>query len=287
VAPISPGLVRNLKRLTARRPALGLRLSGELGARLDPGSYWAPSSAEVSELFGTADAREVARLRCEIASRELRNHVVGAVSSKRGMDLLLDCVHVVGGERLFELRREKVPVVIVFWHLGIFRAVPAALAKLGLRALVASKLPPRRPSGELTFQRAQGSVDGALFLKGALAHLADAGVVALSLDCRADEAFGKVDFLGREVHVARGPALLVRLGRARLVPVTSRWIGGSGRMQVVIHEPVAEPPSGGAPERVAAELLAGAVRIFESHVRAHPEDLRVCAVRSLLGRPVD
>jgi hypothetical protein len=279
VAAISPGLVRRLKRLTARRPALGLRLAGELGARLDPGSYWAPSASEVSQAFGLGGTREIARLRSQIASRELRNHVLGAVSSRWGMGPVLDCLQVAGGERLLELRREKAPVVIVFWHLGIFRAVPAALAKLGLCALVASKLPPLRASGRVRFQRALGASEGAAFLKTALAQLGDAGVVALSLDCSEPEAFGRLDFLGHPVWVARGPTLLARLGRARLVPVTSRWVGNSGQMQVVIHEPVVEPERGAAPDRFALDLLAGAVRTFESHARAHPEDLRVCAVR--------
>jgi lauroyl/myristoyl acyltransferase len=269
VAAIAPGLVRRLKKWTARGPALGLRLTGALGARLDPGTFFAPSADEVGELFGVRDPREIARLRSAICSRELRNHVLAAVSSRHGMEPVLDCVHVDGAERLLELRREKAPVVIVFWHLGIFRAVPAALAKLGLPALVASKLPPKRASGRVSFRCAVGATQGALFLREALARLADAGVVALSLDCSPEEAFGQVDFLGRPIWVARGPVLLARLGRARLVPVTSRWIGGA-RMQVVIHEPVAEPERSATPERFAGELLARAVRPFEAHARAHP-----------------
>ena len=266
-----PPLVKRLKRLTVRHPVLGLRLAAVLGGLLAERSWWAPTRSDVAVLFADSHPGRVARIQRRIAALELRNHAFGALLNKRGPEAALPLIRVAGAETILGLREQGVPVVVIFAHVGAVRSVSAALAKLGLPVSVAAARRPRRGGGDVRFHEVGGAASGARFLREALRDLEAGRVVALAVDLPTpDQARHQVPFLGRSVPAAAGPAILARMAGARVVPMTSRWLGASERIEVTVHPPLPVP----AEADFEAALTGSAMRFFEGYVRANPGEVR-------------
>ena len=270
---------KQLKRLADRRPELCLRAAAALGA-LSRSPRWTPTREEVSEAFQVSDARSIARIRRRVGGRELRNTLFRALVNRRSVEGVADRVIVAGGggERLLALCAESTPPVIVFAHMGVPFAVEAGLAQLGLRALVAAMNPPRRTCEGVRFQKVGAWSEGARFLLLALRELRKGGLPVLSMDAADRDARGGMLF-GRSVPISRGPAVLAWMSGAPLVPMTARWLGSSGRIEVRVHDPFPKPAAGTTREVFEDAVMAESARWLEAHLRLHPWELRLDRLR--------
>jgi lauroyl/myristoyl acyltransferase len=274
---------------------VGLALAALAGraAGARAGADFTLTPDEVRALLGPLSHSQVSRLRRRIAGEELRNRCARALVRERGTGPLAALVRVRGADRLRELLREKVPVVAVGWHAGAFRSAPLGIARLGIPTLVATGKPLGRAAeqSDLPLRYAQmgeggGALGGAQFLKQALAHLADGGVAFFFVDNFDVEGRIRLPFCGRLLPLARGATTLARVARGRVLPVSSRWLGLGGAIEVRIHEPLPEPPTPrSAGLAWETELLARIGATFEAEARAHPERLRLWRWRELAALP--
>jgi SAM-dependent methyltransferase/lauroyl/myristoyl acyltransferase len=287
-------LARGAKKLavgvTRRNPALGLRIAGLLGhlAALNPRTRRAPTAEDVRELFGELDPRPVQRIRRRIASLEFRNEMMTEVVMRHGLEPLVGLVTAVRAEPLLRLRAAGVPVITIGWHLGPFRALPLALRKLAIRSLVGIWEVHGESDREGDVVRCANLAEGAnsnAFLKRAHRVLKDGCVVCLQLDWFRED-IETVSFLRRRVGVGRGAASLARLTGARLLPVTSRFVGTSGRIEVVLHEPIPDADLDRAQgDAFDHALLTRAAKWFEARAVEEPGQLRPERLRWTLASP--
>lgn len=271
-------LVKRLKRLALRNPDLALRLAAGLGTALGPGSRWSPTPEEIALVLGERRPSAVRAIQRRIAANVLRSLALGAVANRRGLASLADRVDVVHGERLLALREQRTPLVAVLAHLGAGRGASAAFEKLGVPARIATLRPPPAVMGCVRSERVDDATRAARFLRRAAADL-EKGVVPMVPFDGALAGTIPVSFLGRQLEVGRGLPFLAARG-ARLLPVTSRWVGNSGRIETTIHPPI--PELGAQPsedlEREFVEMIAA---WFEGYVRRNPGELRLWKLRDL------
>lgn len=280
----SKRLVRRLNRITNERPALGLRLAGLVGFLFGPwlGEAWWLSEADLEELLGEVDGRTLRRLQRRIAAGELRNRAVMYLLHHGGPDKLAPLVRARGAEAFQSLRDEKLPVAVICWHLGVVRAEKAALHSLGHPILGALNRPPPGPAPGFRWLLAADRASGSRFLMEALKEVERGGVPILTLDGPGPSS-SRVPFLGRSLPIPGGAAYLARRTGARVVPATSRWVGLSPRIEVVLHEPLPLPARGAmAPDEWEHEAVSVAAQWFADHVSRHSEDLRPVNVRNML-----
>lgn len=277
---------RLTNRLALHHPRAGIALAGWLGYWLGAayGAPHRPSAKTVRAVFGELADREVARIRREAASLELRNQALNAVFDAQGLSPLLPLLEVDPGP-LFRLLEDKTPVVVVAWHLGPQRHLMATLRKLEIDALVAGGKARalRAASGRLKVVSLEDAGLGTGFLRLALETLGRGGVVGLAMDGTHGGRHA-VDFLGRRLEIGRGAAALVRRSGAELVPLTARWIGRSSRIEARLHAPLPKPGiDPGDALRFDAEILATAARWFEDQARRDPGNVRLRRVRKALA----
>jgi lauroyl/myristoyl acyltransferase len=282
---------RALKRLARRHPRLALRLVAVLGRlRADRfGHRRTPSSAEVAARLGIVDARAIDRIRREVLSNELRNHVMRSLARARGIDAVIARMRVSGGEHVLEPHRAGIPVIAVGWHAGAHRGVPAAVLALGLPVTMLHRHndpPPPATALPMRWLPVYSTESRAVFLRRALADLGAGRVVTMLVDGTLDaRQQHPAPVLGIPRSVANGVAALARLSRARVVPVTTRWVGTSSRIAAEIHPALPDPR---ADRRDAAafdaELVAGVAAFFERWLRAHPGSLHRLWYRPLERR---
>jgi lauroyl/myristoyl acyltransferase len=279
---------RLTNRLALRHPRAGIALAGWLGYRFGSayGRPHRPSAKAVRAVFGDLADREVARIRREAASLELRNQALNALFQAQGLSPLLPLIEVDPGP-LFGLLQEKTPVVVVAWHMGPQRHLMATLRKLEIDALVAGAKARslRAASGRLKVVSLEDTGLGTGFLRLALETLGRGGVVGLAMD-GSQGGRHAVDFLGRKLEIGRGVAALVRRTGAELVPLTARWIGRSSRIEARLHAPLPKPaidPRQALP--FDSEILATTARWFEEHARRDPGNVRLRRLRKASSEP--
>jgi len=239
--------------------------------------------AELTAVLGETDARAMGAIRRRIAANALRDLALGALVNRRGLRAVGERMVVVGAERLLELRASGTPVVAVMAHVGAQRSVTAALEKLRIPAQVASLQRTPRVIDAVRYAPLDDSASGTRFLRRALADLQRGIVPVLAID-GAVGSTRAVTLLGREARVARGLAVLAGAG-ARLVPLTGRWVGLSGRIETTVHEPLPTPPPGARDEAWEEAVLGCAVRWLEAYIRGHPSEMRLDKVRTLARAP--
>jgi hypothetical protein len=273
---------KQLKRLVNRQPELCLRTAASLGA-LSRAPRWTPTREEVGGAFRVGDARSIARIRRRVGGRELRNTLFRTLVNRRSVAGVADRVVVRGGEQLLRLCANGTPPVIVFGHMGVPLAIEAGLAQLGLRALVAAMHPPRRTNGGVRFQKVGEWTEGARFLLLALRELRAGGLPVLSLDA-VDRGSGWGTLFGKRVPISRGPAVLAWMAGALLVPMSARWLGSSGRVEVWVHDAFPKPAEGASREAFEAALMSEGSRWLEAHLSRHPWELRLDRLRVYAAR---
>jgi lauroyl/myristoyl acyltransferase len=282
---LEDGIVSVVKWATLQRPALGLRLAGLTGSVLAPwlGPRWSPSRAELAEVLPAEHRARARRIQREIAAQELRNRALSALANRRGPEVLADRVEVVGGERLLRLSRGGAPLVLAMCRVGAFRAVPAALARLGLPTLMAVTSLPRRPQPDDRVESALAlpGVEGLEFLRRALGVLRRGGAVAVVVDGERGADPTDAPCLGRRSRLQRGAATLARRTGARVVPVTARWLGSSSRAEVAFHAALPQPSAPATSAEFERELVARLGAFFDAHVRQYPGTLRLVKLREL------
>lgn len=271
-------IAKLLRRIAIAHPRAGLALSSRIG-------YWGhglltrkplPSLEDLSAVFGELEPRRARRLRRELASLDDCNRVCMYLIRNKGMDSVLPLLRV-DAEPLERLLEENTPVIVIAWHLGPPRHMMATLQKLGVKALMVVKS--WNTASEAFDQLEVRSLDSdghpAAFLKHALEVLKTGGVVGMAMDGGSGERHSN-RYLGRPIEIGRGAASLARLTGARLVPVTARWIGHSGRWETRLHPPIPEPQVDRKQvARFEAELLDATVGWFDDFTRQNPGLIRV------------
>ncbi len=271
-------VVKRLKRAALRHPDAALRAAAVLGTLLGPGSRWAPTPAEIAAVLGESEPRAVRAIQGRMAANVLRSLALGAVLNRRGVAAASDRVHVVHSERLLSPRAEGRPVVAVVAHVGAGRGGSAMFEKLGVPARVATLRGTPAVTGYVQFETVGDGLRAAGFLRRAAADLAEGIVPIVPFDGALDGAI-PVSFLGRQLDVGRGLPFLAARG-ARLLPVTSRWIGNTGRIETTIHPPFpdfADP----ATEQSGHALAQTIARWFEDYVLRNPGELRLWKFQDL------
>jgi lauroyl/myristoyl acyltransferase len=129
------------------------------------------------------------------------------------------------------------------------------------------------------FHRLRRDLSDARFLLEAREALARGEIVGLNLDWR--QARGAlVTVLGRRMPLAGGALWLARTTGARLVPVTRRWLGATGGVEVTFHEPLPEPRASREDAPLFERELADAAgAFFDGHLRREPGTLRLPRLR--------
>lgn len=271
-------VLRVSKRIALRRLRLGLTLAGWFGAWSGTGLIDAqPLTRNTLErLTRGLSRRRIRRIARQMVSAEYRDRTLVYTIRRRGLDPALPLLRIDSGP-LDELLAQQSPVVLVAWHLGPRRALVAALHALGRPALVAGSraTPDSIDSTSVETWNLLGGGLRAGFLRRAVDTLKAGGIVSLALDGTRG-ARQPVRFLGQDISVGRGAATLARLTGARFVPVTTRWIGNSARIEVCFHPPIPTPVIDRSDAaRFEAALLESATLWFESYLRSHPETLRI------------
>jgi lauroyl/myristoyl acyltransferase len=276
--------------LTLRHPALGLRLAGPLGAvaALRPNAWRAPAAGSVRAVFGRLAAARVRRIRREVASLQFGNEALEVLIQQRGLESVLPLVTTIRAEPLLRLRETGVPIVVVGWHQGPRRAVSAALRKLGVPTLIAVFERLSKPSDEsdlVRFASLQHGANSRGFMKSAYDALARGLVVGLHVDWAAAASL-QVPLLGRRVRLARGAPSLARLSGARVVPVTRRFLGWRGRIEVTFHDPIDDADLDRTKgNEFDTTLLTRLAERLETEARRDPGSLRPDRFEWLLDAP--
>jgi lauroyl/myristoyl acyltransferase len=275
--------------LTLHRPELALRVAGYVGAlaALRRSGWRAPAAVELTSILGALEATRLHQIRRQIASVQSRNDALAEILRHRGLEPIAPLLTMVQAETLLRCREEGKPTIVIGWHHGPLRASGLALRKLGIPALYGVVDITREPDGECDLVRYASLEDRAAearFLKRAHHALKSGVVVGLNLDC----ALGgePVSFLGRQILMGRSAAALARLTGARLVPVTRRFVGTTGRIEVIFHEPIDDTDldvADGAEYEGA--LLRRAARRLEIEARKDPGSWRPSRVHWLFNAP--
>jgi lauroyl/myristoyl acyltransferase len=273
---LSNSLVKRLKRLALRHPELSLRLAAQLGTRFGPGSQWAPQAEEITALFGERRPRAITAIQRRMAADLLRSLSIGAVVNRRGVAAIADRVQLVHPERILSLREQGERVVIVTAHVGGGRGVSAALERLHVPARVATLRPAPAVMGSVRFESPGDELRGASFLRRAATDLGQGIVPVVTFDGALNGTI-VTSFLGRRIRLSRGLPFLAARG-ARMLPVTSNWVGRTGTIEVTFH-----PAFPTRREHVSdGAWLESIVGWFEDYVRRNPSELRLWKFRELL-----
>jgi lauroyl/myristoyl acyltransferase len=273
---LGPGVVKRLKRLALHSPGLALGAAASAGTLLGPGSRWAGTPAEIADVLGVREPRAVRAIQRRMAANALRSLALGAIHNRRGLAASADRVHVVGAERLLALRERGIPVVVVTAHVGVGNTGVFDLLGVPARAAALQRAP--AGTAQIHFEAVYTPVQAARFLRNAAADLAQGVVPLLPFDGASDGNLA-ISFLGRQLGVGRGLLFLAMRG-ARLLPLTNRWLGSSGRIEVTLHPPFPELDAQASREeqRALAETIG---RWFEDYVRRDPGELSVWKLREL------
>lgn len=259
-------------------PRAGLSLSARIG-------YWGgdrfaerslPSLDELSALFGELEPRRAGRIRRELASLDHCNRTLRYLIRKRGIHSVLPLM-CVRSEPIERLLSENIPVIAVGWHLGPYFHLMTGLHALGRDALLAVLRSDQTPE-EFSRIEVRALDEEALlagFLRRAVDVLKAGGIVGVAMDGRLG-AGHSTRYLGQPIQIGRGAASLARITGARLVPVTARWLGHSGRWEVRFHPAL---PESRADRKQAAlfeeQLLNATVGWFDDFTRRNPGLVRL------------
>ncbi len=279
-----------LQRLALARPGLGLPLSARwsdlLGVFMHR-PFHTPTAEMLTALLGELPPARIRFLQGEIAAAEFCNTASRRVLAERGTLALLDRVGRIEADPLLRRVGAGERVFTVGWHQGPTRGAVLALVRLGLPALVAAT---RGGNADLEgspvrFHRMQGELAQARFLVEARDRIDRGSLVHMNVDWWRGEG-EPTRFFGRSLRLASGAGWLARQTKARIVPVTRRWRGRSGRIDVEFHEPLPEPDV----SREDASAFEAAVRQsiaswFEAWLRENPETFRLTRLKRYAKAP--
>jgi hypothetical protein len=267
-----------VRRIAIAHPRVGLLLSARIG-------YWGgdrlaarvlPSLDELSAVFGELEPRRAGRIRRELASHDHYNRTLKYLIRKRGIQSVLPLLRV-QSEPLERLLSENIPVVVIGWHLGPYCHLMAGLHTLGRKALLAALKPNKVPEkiGRLEVRALEGGGLQAGFLRRAVEVLKTGGIVAMAVDGPLG-ASHSARYLDQPIQIGRGAASLARITGARLMPVTARWVGHSGRWEIRFHPALPEPQvDRKQADLFEAKLLDATVGWFDDFTRRNPGLVRL------------
>jgi lauroyl/myristoyl acyltransferase len=257
-----------------------------------------PLSEVVKDLFGPRLPVHEGIVAAQVVLNEYRNICVDKLRDLEGFRAIAELVQHREVPLLHEFHAARRPAILVLAHLGARFAGAAALQRLGVPAAIfmrafgpqasreAEAFAARLPGMEY-LQVAGSAESGALQLRRAIQRLRAGGMVAIAAD--ADVTAQRripVRYLGRQIHVGRGPALMARISGAPVVPIVAAFLptglGISLQVGDPLPPPVVSPLADAALEQAVAQSI---LSWFESFVRGSPGQMRVRQLNMLAQAP--
>jgi hypothetical protein len=265
-------------QMLIRHPSLFFALAGIRSHFPVCRSPHTPSLEEVASLWKDLPLwrqRQVAR---RIGAIEFLNRELFGLVQHCGIAEVAPLVRCQGAERLLDLHARKQPAILIGWHFRTFcYLVLSALHRLEIPALVIGFLPKETPPGFVLLPPSHGdSTQRAALLKRTLEHLHNGGLVYTCIDPAIGVGTTSVSFLGRQLQLRRGAAVLSRLSGAPLIPVSPMWNSLGSGVTVTVHDPLPSPdcpPQAGVAFDDA--MMAIAARWFEGYMQRAPEELSI------------
>ena len=250
-------LIRALRWVARRRPRAAYRAARRLAPLSEPiGS--GVKEEQIAALFPDLGPAGLRSARKRAWSNFLMGEALGAATTVPGGRPVYP--RIVSSPELGELQP---PVILVFAHVGPYRAVGAALRELRGDVLGLDR-GGLGPTPAITVADAGNDEWGrARVFQRAVATLGSGGSVVLAID--GDESSTlDVPWLGGTIALARGPFALARMTAAPIVPIAARWRGSSA--EVTLGDPI--PPN--ANEGVTAAATGA---WLERYLRRFPGEI--------------
>lgn len=268
------------QRLAARHPGLALLAASALAPAL---TRRLPDDRALASLLGPAADTRAARasLRRDAARQRVLSHLIAT----HGFFPLAPLTAWDDHARHLRAALAAGPTALVTWHLGPYRALPAALAQLGAPWVSASHLPAAAWPPLARPHLVDTPTRRLAFLKAAADALRTPGhLAALALDGHEADRPVVIPFLGRALPLGTGAAALARLTGAALVPVTARFTPTGAGLRFRSHPPIARAADAhdSAGDHATTAALAA---FFDAWTRAHPDTLVLEEVEQLLRAP--
>jgi lauroyl/myristoyl acyltransferase len=261
-------------------------LSGMIGRLTYPFSP-DPSAADVGSLLPDLPPRRLRRIAREIRAHTFKNVDLVTVLNHAGLESIFPVVRCRGGDFLREMHARGQPAILISWHIGAhFYTIVAGLHRLGVPAhFLGQDFGKRLPPGFGILPPGKTLMDRALSVRRALQHLRQGGALVIALDGADGDSTFQASFMGRQVCLRRGPALLARLSGAPLIPIIQSWESWSGAVTLEIHKPLPHAHFSGDKDSFDSALLTAAMSWFEAYLRASPERLSLGKLDTLLSAP--
>ncbi|MBS0203228.1 MAG: hypothetical protein JSS49_10045 [Planctomycetes bacterium] len=251
----------------------------------------------MADLTGLAAGEELDALVTRVLVNDFKNWCLTHAWRVAGLKSVMNLIRCSDAETLQEMHRSRQSAIFVFSHFGPKYAVAPAFQHLGVPiAMFQGILPPALNKSDVEQFAAQlpgmeyywindRSTNRAMHLKRAVERLQRGDMVATAIDAGHGEVLMDTVFFGHQIQVARGAAVLARLTKAPLIPLTLTW-GEGWTIDVRIHEPITLPQSTplNGPE-IDVALTHAAVRFFDNYLRNAPEQLRLDRIARLITKP--
>jgi lauroyl/myristoyl acyltransferase len=265
-------------------------LAGRVGHLTHRLGFTGPTPHEVAEVFPDLSPARRQELARAIAGRRFANALLRRVMQQLGVEAFAHRVRCEGEERLLDLTRRGHPVALVPWHSGPLHAITPALVKLGVPALIVRHEPQFPAARGIEYVYAGIHENAPVrVLKRAVEWLRKGGAVVMPTGVPTppfEPPPGPFRFLGRAVHLIRGPAVLARLGGVELIPVMPRWVGREIVVAFAAPIPRRETvPGRGAQASFEREVLTALAAWWEQYIREHPEELWILSLRAIARSP--
>ncbi|MEM9622935.1 MAG: hypothetical protein AAF993_14890 [Pseudomonadota bacterium] len=197
-------------------------------------------------------------------------------------------------DEFLSARAERKPTLLLFWHAGLMRGVFPALSVFepDIRLIKSERAFKTESAGAPAFLTDQAesatALNNAKLLKSAIGHMREGNIVANYLDGTSGGSTVEVSFMGTNIALRRGSAMLATRAKARVFPALTRWSTSQRRLQLLVGAQLDEPDADFAAESnsQAAEqaLTQSYVRWFEQHLTTHPADI-ISATTYLISNP--
>jgi hypothetical protein len=266
----APHWLRSGMRVAAAAGRLRNRLSGQ----------W-PRPDEVQRLFPSLTPGAAARVAREIAGNAACDRFLGASLRQEGLADLPSLLRPLPASFL----ALRPPAIMGIFHVSLVDGLWPALSRLNGPVAVVRHGHLRPSLPPFTLITTEGGVQSraAAFLR-TLAWLRAGGFALSALDVVPGEGL-PVAFLGRTLHLSRGPLSLAMRTGAPIVPMVVRRSGGW--LEAEIGEPIVPPPlpSNGRARDAAGEraMACAAAAWFERYLAARPSETGLGLIRFLLN----
>jgi hypothetical protein len=261
-AGLKTALITALRWFASRRPRAAYSVTRQLARLSEPLGSGVPEEA-IATLLPHLDQAGLRSARKRAWSNFLLGEALDAATTALGPRPVYP--EIVSDPALAELQP---PVILVFAHVGPYRAVGAALAELPGDVLALDRGGVGPTPGITVTDAGDDEWGRARAFHRAVAMLRSGASVLLAIDGYEASTL-EVPMLGGVITLARGPFALARMTGAPIVPIAARWRGSSA--EIACGDLI--PPN--ASERVTAAATAA---WLERYLRRFPGEISATTV---------